>query len=55
VVSVRVAGRAYITIVAPAGCHLTWLSLFDAHGHLFANVGNASHPIPGLPEPAGSS
>src|SRR5262249_11105734 len=55
VVPVRVAGRAYIAIVAPAGCQLTWLSLFDASGHLFANVGNASHPIPGLPQPAGSS
>ena len=55
VVPVRVAGRAYIAIVAPPGCQLTWLSLFDAGGHLFANVGNASHPIPGLPEPAGSS
>lgn len=55
VVPVRVAGRAYIAIVAPAGCRLTWLSLFDASGHLFANVGSASHPIPGLPQPAGSS
>jgi hypothetical protein len=52
---VRMAGRAYIAVVAPAGCRLTWLSLFDASGHLFANVGNASHPIPGLPQPAGSS
>lgn len=55
VVPVRLAGRAYIAIVAPAGCQLTWLSLFDAGGHLFANIGNASHPIPGLPQPAGSS
>jgi hypothetical protein len=55
VVPVLVTGRAYIAIVAPAGCQLTWLSLFDASGHLFANVGNASHPIPGLPQPAGSS
>jgi hypothetical protein len=55
VVPVRVAGRAYIAVVAPAGCQLTWLSLFDASGHLFANVGSSSHPIPGLPQPAGSS
>lgn len=55
VVPARVAGRAYIAIVAPAGCQLTWLSLFDASGHLLANVGNSNHPIPGLPHPAGSS
>ena len=55
VVPVRVAGRAYIALVAPAGCQLTWLSLFDASGHLFANVGHFTQPIPGLPEPAGSS
>jgi hypothetical protein len=55
VVPVRVAGRAYIALVAPAGCQLTRLSLFDASGHLFANVGSSSHPIPGLPQPAGSS
>jgi hypothetical protein len=54
-VPVRVAGRAYIAIVAPAGCQLTWLSLFDASGHLLANIGNSNHPIPGLPHPAGSS
>lgn len=55
VVPVRVAGRAYIAIVAPPGCQLTWLSLFSASGHLLANVGNSNHPIPGLPHPAGSS
>jgi hypothetical protein len=55
VVPVRVAGRAYSAIVAPPGCQLTWLSLFDASGHLFANVGHFTQPIPGLPEPAGSS
>ena len=53
VVPVRVAGRAYIAIVAPAGCQLTSLSLFDASGHLFANVGKFTQPIPGLPEPHG--
>jgi hypothetical protein len=35
VVPVRVAGRAYVAIVAPPGCSLTWVSLFDASGHLF--------------------
>ena len=52
VVPVRVAGRAYIALVAPAGCQLTSLSLFDASGHLFAHVGTFTRPIPGLP-PAG--
>jgi hypothetical protein len=55
VVPVRVAGRAYIALLAPPGCQLTRLSLFDASGHLFANVGRFTQPIPGLPEPAGSS
>lgn len=55
VIPIRVAGRAYIALVAPARCQLTWLSLFDAGGHLFANVGHFTQPIPGLPEPAGSS
>ena len=55
VVPVRVAGRAYIALVAPAGCHLTLLSLFDASGHLFANIGHFTQPVPGLPGPAGSS
>lgn len=49
VVPVRVAGRAYIAIVAPAGCQLISLSLFDAGGHVFANVGSFTQPIPGLP------
>ena len=51
VVPVRVAGRAYIALVAPAGCQLTSLSLFDANGHLFAHVGTFTQPIPGLPPP----
>jgi hypothetical protein len=55
VVPVRVAGRAYIAIVAPAGCRLTSLSLFDASGHLFAHVGKFTQPVPGLPGLAGSS
>jgi hypothetical protein len=55
VVPVRVAGRAYIALVVPAGCQVTWLSLFDASGHLFANVGKFTQPIPGLPEPPGSA
>jgi hypothetical protein len=55
VIPVRVAGRSYIAIVAPAGCAVTSLNLFDASGHLFAHVGNSSHPIPGLPGPAGAS
>ena len=55
VVPVRVAGRAYIALVAPAGCRLAWLSMFDASGHLFANIGHVTQPVPGLPEPAGSS
>ena len=54
-VPVRVAGRAYIAIVVPAGCQLTSLSLFDASGHLFANVGKFTQPIPGLPQPHGSA
>jgi hypothetical protein len=49
VVPVRVAGRAYLAIVAPAGCRLISLSLFDASGHLFAHVGTFTQPIPGLP------
>jgi hypothetical protein len=49
VVPVRVAGRAYIAIVAPARCKLISLSLFDAGGHLFAHVGTFTQPIPGLP------
>ncbi len=53
VVPVRVAGRAYVAIVAPAGCQLTSLSLFDASGHLFANVGKFTQPIPGQPQPHG--
>jgi hypothetical protein len=55
VIPVRVAGRAYIALVAPPGCQLTWLSLFDARGHLFGNVGHFTQPIPGLPRQAGSS
>jgi len=55
VVPVRVAGRAYIALVAPAGCQVTRLSLFDASGHLFASVGKFTQPVPGLPGPAGSS
>jgi hypothetical protein len=51
VVPVRVAGRAYIAIVAPAGCQLISLSLFDASGHLFAHTGTFTQPIPGLPPP----
>jgi hypothetical protein len=55
VIPVRVAGRAYIALAAPAGCAVTSLRLFDASGHLFAHVGSSSQPIPGLPGPAGSS
>lgn len=51
VVPVRVAGRAYIALVAPAGCQLISLSLFDASGHLFAHTGTFTQPIPGLPPP----
>jgi hypothetical protein len=51
VVPVRVAGRAYIALVAPAGCQLISLSLFDAGGHLFAHAGTFTQPIPGLPPP----
>ena len=36
VVPVGFAGRAYVAIVVPPGCELTWVSLFDASGHLFA-------------------
>ena len=53
VVPVRVAGRAYIAIVAPPGCQLTSLSLFDASGHVIANSSKLAQPIPGLPEPHG--
>jgi hypothetical protein len=52
-VPVRVAGRAYIAIVAPPGCVLTSLSLFDAGGHLFANSSKLARPIAGQPEPHG--
>jgi hypothetical protein len=31
-----VEGRAYIAVVAPADCALSWLSLFDSAGHVFA-------------------
>jgi hypothetical protein len=55
VVPVRVGGRTYIALVVPAGCRVTWLSLFDASGHLFAHVGKFTQPVPGLPGPAGSS
>jgi hypothetical protein len=51
VVPVRVAGRAYIALVAPAGCQLISLSLFDASHHVFAHVGTFTQPIPGLPPP----
>jgi hypothetical protein len=51
VVPVRVAGRAYIAIVAPPGCQLISLSLFDATGHLFTHTGSVTQPIPGLPPP----
>jgi hypothetical protein len=57
-VPVRVGGRAYIALVAPAGCQLSSLTLFDASGHAFASVvnsGQSAQPIPGLPQPAGSS
>jgi hypothetical protein len=53
VVPVWVAGRAYIAIVAPPGCQLTSLSLFDAGGHVIANSSKLAQPIPGLPEPPG--
>ncbi len=53
VVPVWVAGRAYIAIVAPPGCQLTSLSLFDANGHVIANSSKLAQPIPGLPEPDG--
>jgi hypothetical protein len=53
VVPVWVAGRAYIAIVAPPGCQLTSLSLFDASGHVIANSSTLAQPIPGLPEPHG--
>ena len=36
VVPVGFAGRAYVAIVVPPGCELTWVRLFDASGHLFA-------------------
>jgi len=52
VVPVRVGGRAYIAFVAPPGCRLSSLSLFDASGHAFASVVNpaqSAQPIPGLP------
>jgi len=52
VVPVRVGGRAYIAFVAPPGCRLSSLSLFDANGHAFASVVNpaqSAQPIPGLP------
>jgi len=52
VVPVRVAGRVYIALVAPPGCRLSSLSLFDANGHAFASVVNpaqSAQPIPGLP------
>ena len=52
VVPVRVGGRAYIALVAPPGCQLSSLSLFDARGHAFASVVNpaqSAQPIPGLP------
>jgi hypothetical protein len=55
VIPVRVAGRAYIALVAPPGCAVTSLDLFDASGHLFAHLGSSSQPIPGLPGSAGSS
>jgi hypothetical protein len=58
VVPVRVAGRTYIAFVAPPGCQLSSLSLFDTNGHPFASVVNpaqSAQPIPGLPQPAGSS
>jgi hypothetical protein len=55
VVPIRVAGRAYIAVVAPLGCQLTSLSLFDASGHMFANDISYTQPIPGLPKSAGPS
>ena len=57
VVPVRVAGRAYIAFVVPPGCMVTWLSLFDASGHVFANNDGtpAARPIPGLPPPPSSA
>ena len=42
VVPVWVAGRAYIAIVAPPGCQLTSLSLFDASGHVIARTAASS-------------
>jgi hypothetical protein len=35
-VPARVAGRAYVAVVAPAGCALNWLKLVDSAGHTFA-------------------
>jgi hypothetical protein len=55
VVPVRVAGRAYIALVVPAGCQVTRLSLFDASGHLFPSVGRFTQVIPWLKEPPGSA
>lgn len=58
VVPVRVAGRAYVAIVAPPGCQLISLRLFGASGHALAGAvdyGQPAQPIPGLPQPAGSS
>ena len=52
VVPARVGGRAYIALVAPPGCQLSSLSLFDASGHALASVVNpaqSAQPIPGLP------
>jgi hypothetical protein len=36
VAAVHLAGRAYIAVVAPAGCTLSWLKLVDSAGHVFA-------------------
>lgn len=58
VVPVRVAGRAYIALVVPAGCTVTELGLFDAYGHVFATSNGmpaGGQPIPGLPQPHGTA
>ena len=53
VVRVWVAGRAYVAFVAPPGCQLTSLSLFDASGHVIASSSKLAQPIPGMPKPNG--
>jgi len=36
VVPAHLGGRAYLAVVAPAGCELSWLKLVDSAGHVFA-------------------